>query len=77
MEDLQNNAGIMSTGLNGIDMSYQNGRMLVTADTSDKRWQVELDDIPERKWQFLEVSFHPKYGLVVYRDQVKRTFYEL
>ena len=53
-------------------MSYQNGRLIVTADAADKRWQVETSDISERKWQFLEVSYHPKYGLILYKDGVSR-----
>lgn len=74
MENLQNNAGLMSTGMNGIDMSYQNNRLVVTADSADKRWQVEMGDVSERKWQFLEISYHPKYGLTLYKDQVSFLF---
>ena len=76
IEDLINNGGILSTGMNGIDMSYQNGRLIVTADAADKRWQVETGDISERKWQFLEVSYHPKYGLILYKDGVSTVIHQ-
>ena len=62
--------------MNGIDMSYQNGRLIVTADAADKRWQVETSDMSERKWQFLEVSYHPKYGLILYKDGVSTVIHQ-
>lgn len=68
--ELRRNAGFMSTGYKGIDMSYQNNRLVVSADTLVRKWEVITDELREDKWMFLEVSFHPKYGLVVYKDQV-------
>lgn len=69
IEQLKNNAGFMSTGVNGIDLEYNGGQLRAVADTQYRRWETTAE-INERDWQFLEVSYHPKSGLSLYVDEV-------
>lgn len=69
IETLREGAAIMSSGVNGIDMEIRDGRLVVTADTMFRTWEASTS-ITEREWQFLEISFHPKYGLSVYNNKV-------
>jgi len=70
LQILVDNAGYMSSGFSGISMGYFNGRLVITANTLSKAWRLEITTAMERKWMFLEISFHPKFGLSVFKDKV-------
>ncbi|XP_076459006.1 uncharacterized protein LOC143292527 isoform X2 [Babylonia areolata] len=56
----------LSSGHNGLSLSYRDKKLHVTAATTSKTWQISASDLNPNQWQFLEVSFHPDRGLSLY-----------
>ena len=57
----------ISTGDDGINVYYRNGKLHVTFDEGGKIWEVELqDDLHPEQWYFLEYTWHPDSGLQVF-----------
>jgi hypothetical protein len=57
---------LMSTGLNGITLRYQNRRLIATAMTTTRRWELSTALFTPGQWHYLEVNWHPMYGLALY-----------
>ncbi|XP_067933212.1 uncharacterized protein [Watersipora subatra] len=71
VDNLGQGAEFLTSGFNGIDMAFRNGQLEVSANTLANKWTVNVPNFEFGEWMFLEVSFHPKYGLAVYRDETK------
>ncbi|KAL8587816.1 hypothetical protein ACOMHN_021034 [Nucella lapillus] len=61
-------AYFLSSGHNGLSVSYRNGELHVTAATTSKTWAISTSELDPDQWQFVEVSFHPERGLRLYKS---------
>lgn len=66
--DMKENMYFLSSGLNGITIGYNRGRLVVNAATTTREWRVSSDPLPEGEWHYIEVSWHPQKGLKLYKD---------
>ena len=60
-----NNMVFMSTGIHGIVMMYRNGYIHVSA---DGKTEVTIQPLDTNRWYYVEISWHPVYGLALYVD---------
>ncbi|KAK3601342.1 hypothetical protein CHS0354_011947 [Potamilus streckersoni] len=58
----------LSSGHNGVNVIYRNGKFKVTAETSTRKWIAETTYIKQNEWNYLEISLDPGKGLRVYSD---------
>ena len=65
-DSLTNNMEVMSGGVNGINMYYNNNMLSVVARTTSRVWQLDVPGLQADAWYFLEVDWHPERGLTVY-----------
>ncbi|KAK6166927.1 hypothetical protein SNE40_023527 [Patella caerulea] len=63
----ENNMVFLSTGKNGILVTYRDGYIYVTA---DGRSQVTVPALERNRWYYFEITWHPTHGLKVYVDQM-------
>ncbi|XP_052825988.1 uncharacterized protein LOC106882798 isoform X1 [Octopus bimaculoides] len=65
-----NNMDYFSTALNGLSFKYINGKFKFSLSTSSRKWTAIVDskEIPEGEWRFIEISWHPTTGLVIYNN---------
>ncbi|KAL3854429.1 hypothetical protein ACJMK2_013699, partial [Sinanodonta woodiana] len=64
----ENNMYILSTGQDGIRVFYRNGYIYVTLETMEKSWRASAQSPRIREWHYLEISWHPEFGLNIYID---------
>lgn len=60
----------MSTGQNGVKLSYENGSLFSFFQTSTRQWNVSLEDFLPGRWYFTELSWHPDKGLKLYKNEL-------
>ncbi len=58
----------LSTGGDGINMFYKNGKVHVTFEQSGKRWDVSLPQLKTDKWYHIEYTWNPDKGLQAFLD---------
>ena len=63
---------ILSTGLNGIRMYYIDGYIYLTIDKNGKSWRGSIPKPELGKWYYLELSWHPEFGLSYYLNNELR-----
>lgn len=63
-----NNMYMLSTGSDGIKMYYSLGYIYITVDHDRKSWRISVPKISEDEWHFLELSWHPDFGLSFFVD---------
>ena len=66
--DLKNREEFMSTGVNGLQLWYEGGRLRAKLQTTMRTWELETSNILPHQWQFLELSWDPVDGLKLYSD---------
>ena len=49
-----------------VKVYYQDGRLYAVMQTADRKWEVSSLEFNRDKWQVVEVSWHPTYGLTLY-----------
>lgn len=70
--DFNYNMYILSTGVNGIRVYHFGGYMYITMDSKGKSWRVSLRRPELDRWYYLEMSWHPDFGLGLYLDNEMR-----
>ncbi|XP_052079469.1 uncharacterized protein LOC127717737 isoform X2 [Mytilus californianus] len=63
---LQDNSYIFSTGNNGIRMYIKDNYLNVKVNQNRKEWHVRIPQFDISTWNFVEVSWHPDFGLGLY-----------
>lgn len=71
-QSLTNNMQLMSTGINGMSMHYNNGLLMITLRTTSRVWTMEIPGLSVDTWYFLEIDWHPSKGLAVYMNNQLR-----
>ena len=66
------NMYILSTGRNGIRLYYIDGFIYFTIDHLGKSWRGSIPKPEVGKWQYLELSWHPEFGLNYYLNNKLR-----
>lgn len=62
------NMYLLSTGNEGIKIYYNLGYIYITVDHDRKSWRMSVPKVTENEWHFLELSWHPDFGLSFYVD---------
>ena len=70
--DFNFNMYILSTGVNGIRMYHFGGFIYLKMDHKGKSWRVSLPRPETDKWHYLELSWHPEFGLSFYLNNELR-----
>ncbi|XP_053386148.1 uncharacterized protein LOC123539409 isoform X3 [Mercenaria mercenaria] len=68
IDSYDNNMYLLSTGEEGIKLYYNRGYIYITVDHGRKSWRMSVPEITENEWHFLELSWHPEFGLSFYID---------
>ena len=66
------NMFLLSTGINGIKMYYLGGFIYLKIDSMGKSWRASLPRPEIGKWHYLELSWHPEFGVSLYLDNLLR-----
>lgn len=66
---LKEGMDLMSSGVNGLRVWYENGRIKVSARTTTQEWNLETDRVKPSEWQFVEIGWDPKAGLSFYVNE--------
>ncbi|KAL5005761.1 hypothetical protein ScPMuIL_016919 [Solemya velum] len=65
-DHFHDNMYFLSTGSNGVQMYYDDGYIYVTMNQGNKAWKTTLPHVKKGLWHFIELSWHPDFGLNVY-----------
>lgn len=60
------NSYIFSTGNNGIRMYLKDSYLNVKVNQNNREWNVRVPQLDETTWNYVEVSWHPDFGLGMY-----------
>lgn len=63
-----NNMYILSTGIDGIRVYYNQDYILVTLNNDRKSWRISVPELSRNTWHFVELSWHPDKGLSLFID---------
>ena len=58
----------ISTGINGITVSYVDRKLRVKASTTTREWELGTGRIEKGEWHYVEISWDPNTGLKLYVD---------
>ena len=65
-QDLKDNTYVFSTGSNGIRMYIKDYYFNVKVKQNNKEWVVSIPQVDEGTWNYVELSWHPDFGLSMY-----------
>lgn len=65
-QSLQDNSYIFSTGSNGIRMYIKDDYLNVKVNQNRKEWHVRIPEFDISTWNYVEMSWHPDFGLGLY-----------
>ncbi|XP_056012893.1 uncharacterized protein LOC125678424 isoform X7 [Ostrea edulis] len=65
-KDYTKNMYILSTGNNGIRMYQKAGETIAVVHQNGKEWEVAIPNLEKQVWHFVELSWHPDFGLNMY-----------
>lgn len=68
IHDYEDNMYILSTGLNGIRIYYNQDYIYITVDNLKESWRISTPKFETDEWHFIELSWHPDAGLSFYID---------
>ena len=58
----------LSSGINGITISYVDRKLRIKAATSTREWTLTSPEVDSNKWHYTEISWDPEIGLRLYMD---------
>lgn len=64
----RNNMYYYSTGKGGISMYQREGYLYVNFLSDSKKWKLQIPNLKQDTWHFVELSWHPQSGLSMYVD---------
>lgn len=65
-QNLNDNMYILSTGNNGIRMYIKDDKLNVKVNQKNKEWYVHVPESDIGTWNYVELSWHPDFGLGLY-----------
>ena len=71
IDEYDYNMYLMSTGRNGVRIYHIAGYIFVTVDSGNKSWRITVPRMSEKVWHFVELSWHPEFGLELLVDGEK------
>lgn len=66
--DLRENAYLLSTGKNGIELYYKDGKLTAEVQQGSKNWKASWTKPDTGRWYFLELTWTPDDGLEMLAD---------
>ena len=63
----------ISTGINGITVSYVDRKLRIKAATTTRQWKLSTSRMEKREWHYVEISWDPAAGLKLYVDNELHT----
>ncbi|XP_062614011.1 uncharacterized protein LOC134275752 isoform X2 [Saccostrea cucullata] len=65
-KDYTDNMYILSTGNNGIRVYQKGGETFAVVHQNGKEWEVAIPNLEKQVWHYVELSWHPDFGLNMY-----------
>lgn len=68
------NSYIFSSGNNGILMYLKDSYFNVKVNSNNREWTLSIPEIDETTWNYVELSWHPDFGLGLYLNNTLVAF---
>ena len=68
LDKLEEGMYYLSSGVNGITISYVDRKIRVKAETSTREWMLTTSELDKGDWFYVEISWDPASGLRLYLD---------
>ena len=66
--DFKNKMQYIATGVNGLTVSHNQGKLYANVKTSTQQWDASTDNLKPNLWYFTEISWSPKTGIKILLD---------